>query len=199
MKAEQLNILVAKARGGCKDSYYRIEAYFSPFIEEVVNRYWHELDDYGKFEETCRDYIRDSIKRFDESKGSFETMVKVRISKALRKYIQRAREKRKRYGPIISLENAMSKKDDDDGLTAIDIIDVKANVDQEFIVKEEIAFLAEGDPRKLAILEAWMNGEYNDSKTAMLLAQRHGGNPESHRKFITRFRTKCRAILATIA
>ncbi|MMZ61827.1 hypothetical protein D1872_239970 [compost metagenome] len=61
---------------------------------------------------------------------------------------------------------------------------------------EKIAFLAEGDSRKLAILKAWTYQALNDSDTAILLAQNYGGNTESHRRYVTRFKSRCQKALA---
>jgi hypothetical protein len=85
---------------------------------------------------------------------------------------------------------------DVDGKKTYQFRDELALVDDGLITNEKIALLAEDDSRKLAILNAWSNGDYNDSHTASVLADRHGGNAESHRKFITRFRTTCRGQLA---
>lgn len=75
-------------------------------------------------------------------------------------------------------------------------MDDLAVVDETLLLNERITGLAAGDPRKLAILNSWLDPEYNDSKTANLLAQTSGGKAESHRKFIGRFRTECQKALA---
>ncbi|WP_213528742.1 hypothetical protein [Paenibacillus cisolokensis] len=87
-------------------------------------------------------------------------------------------------------------EDEVDEAEEIEIIDDLAVVDDEMITKERITALAGGDPRRLAILNAWTYDGFNDSQTASLLAQRYGGNTESHRKYVARFRTACRAALA---
>jgi hypothetical protein len=55
-------------------------------------------------------------------------------------------------------------------------------------LRERVALLAEGDPKRRMILKAWYNG-YNDSETGEMLAHLFGGKSESHRMFARRFRT----------
>jgi hypothetical protein len=65
--------------------------------------------------------------------------------------------------------------------------------------KEKIALLAQGDSRCQMILYAWMNGCTNDSELASMLAHRFPNTkPESHRKFIRRFRKECQKRLADV-
>lgn len=60
---------------------------------------------------------------------------------------------------------------------------------QNISLNEEIARLATGD-RELVTLNAWSNG-FNDTQVSMTLASHFGGNKESHRKFVRRFKVKC--------
>lgn len=70
-------------------------------------------------------------------------------------------------------------------------MDVLADVESEIIAKEMTALLAQGDHRKKVILGSWMDGNDNNSEISRLLAQSVGGNTESHRKYIQRFRNDC--------
>ncbi|MGY3188756.1 hypothetical protein [Lysinibacillus sp. TE18511] len=60
---------------------------------------------------------------------------------------------------------------------------------QNISLNEEIARLATDD-RELATLNAWANG-FNDTQVSTTLASHFGGNKESHRKFVRRFKVKC--------
>lgn len=70
--------------------------------------------------------------------------------------------------------------------------DVLANVESEVIAKEMTALLAKGDQRKKEILGFWAIGNNNNAYISRSLARSFGGNKESHRKAINRFREECR-------
>ena len=80
--------------------------------------------------------------------------------------------------------------------TSYEIEDVLANVENIVIgndaVKEKVALLAQGDYRKETVLNAWINGNTNDSEISRALACAIGGNESGHRSFVKRFRTHCR-------
>ena len=80
--------------------------------------------------------------------------------------------------------------------TTYEIEDVLANVENIVIgnhaVKEKVALLAQGDYRKETVLNAWINGNTNDSEISRALACAIGGNESGHRSFVKRFRTHCR-------
>lgn len=80
--------------------------------------------------------------------------------------------------------------------TSYEIKDVLANVENIVIgnhaVKEKVALLAQGDYRKETVLNAWINGNTNDSEISRALACAIGGNESGHRSFVKRFRTHCR-------
>ena len=80
--------------------------------------------------------------------------------------------------------------------TTYEIEDVLANVENTVIgnhaVKEKVALLAQGDYRKETVLNAWINGNTNDSEISRALACAIGGNESGHRSFVKRFRTYCR-------
>lgn len=76
-------------------------------------------------------------------------------------------------------------------------IDVLADVESEVIKKETAALLAQGDCRKKKIVELWIIGNTNNAYISRTLARSFGGNEESHRKYIQRFKQSCREFLET--
>lgn len=66
---------------------------------------------------------------------------------------------------------------------------VSETVVEKISLKEKIARLATDD-RELVTLNAWANG-FNDTQVSTTLASHFGGNKESHRKFVRRFKVKC--------
>ncbi|MFJ7665285.1 hypothetical protein ACIQXW_23285 [Lysinibacillus sp. NPDC097162] len=60
---------------------------------------------------------------------------------------------------------------------------------QNISLNEKIARLATDD-RESVTLNAWANG-FNDTQVSETLASHFGGNKESHRKFVRRFKARC--------
>ena len=193
MNNEQLNKLAVSARNGCEESYHEILKHFLPRIYSMSDYIWHSVSNETHFEQSCLVGIRDAIERFDPTRGTFSAQVNWRFRQAMRRSADRLRKRRRGYD-VESLDEY--RKDEDEKGSKYEIVDDLAIVDDRVIVFEKVALLAEDDPRKLAILNAWTNGYFNDSETASFLAKRYGGNSESHRKFILRFRTTCRKALA---
>ena len=75
--------------------------------------------------------------------------------------------------------------------------DVLTNVESEVMQKETAALLTQGDCRKEMILGYWTIGNTNDKHISRSLTRSMGGNAESHRKYIQRFRKSCRKQLST--
>lgn len=66
-------------------------------------------------------------------------------------------------------------------------------------IKETIELLAQGDRRNKMILNAWANGYTEAKEISSILADALGGNSESHRKHIQRFKKTCRTGLTAQA
>lgn len=196
MSTEQLNNLAKLALLGCDKSRDSLLLYFKPIIQRMSDEIWYLLRDETAFEQACYRKILNATTKFDPKAGrSFRNYVLHKLNGVRNKYLTTTKylAKAKRYDQnVVSIEALASR---DDG-TPHEVVDGLAVIDDGIIVNEKIALLAEDDSRKLAILNAWSNGEYNDSETASFLAKRYGGNSESHRKFINRFRVTCQKALA---
>ncbi|MHA7962827.1 hypothetical protein ACX93W_01695 [Paenibacillus sp. CAU 1782] len=190
----ELNSLAINARNGCEESYHEVLEHFLPQIYRMSEYIWHSVSNETHFEQSCLVGIKDAIARFDPTRGNFSAQVNWRFRQALWRSTERLKKRRRGY-QIDSLDEQV--KSEEEKTSKYEVIDDLAIVDDNYLVMERIALLAEGDPRKLAILTAWTNGETNDSETASFLAKRYGGNSESHRKFILRFRTNCQKTLTT--
>lgn len=190
---EQLNSLAVAAQQGSEGAYHEILKHYLPKINRISESIWHLVVNETHFEQSCIIGIQDAIKRFDPNRGAFSTQVNYHVRQAKNRSIMRLKKRRRGYE--MDYLDATSNNEDERS-SKHEVIDDLAVVDDILIVNEKIALLAEDDSRKLAILNAWTNGEYNDSDTASFLAKRCGGNSESHRKFINRFRTTCQKALA---
>lgn len=70
-----------------------------------------------------------------------------------------------------------------------DVLAHGKRVIESITFNEKIARLATDDRERIT-LNAWANG-FNDMEVSKTLASHFGGNSESHRKFVQRFKAKC--------
>lgn len=192
---EKLNSLAIKARSGDADSLWQIKSMFLGFIHALSEENRNRLPSQAEFEEECFSIIDETVRYYNEAQGNFSQLLVRSIKRRLGRSKERWREKTRRV-EIVPIRQ--SSFEEDEVFSQADVKDDLAVVDaSRIIVKEKIAFLAEGDPLKVAILNAWVSGELNNSAISVLLAQNFGGKAESHRRQITRFRSQCQKALAT--
>lgn len=194
MRKELLKSIIEKAQIGCEESLWRIRVEFSSLVYYLSESNRNELKDVSKFEEGCFQRIDHAVRAWNGDHSTLPTL----IYSSLTRYLARERRKYQRYKRSYEVIG-MSYRNEDGEEVEIEIVDILADVENEVLNGIEvgkIALLAEGDPRRLAVLNAWKQGCYNDSDIALLLAKQHGGKSESHRKFISRFRAKCQTALA---
>lgn len=191
---QKLNNLAVRAKNGCVTSKESIIAYYLKLINHLSLKHWYHLNDEAEFSACCIKRIEDAIRRFNPSKGTFDWQVKWRIRQALFAYTKRGTEARER---LIYADAPIKGREEE--TVGDHIQDVLADVEKKMIAKERVALLAQGDSRRETVLNAWMSGSDNDSELSKLLAQLYGGKAESHRRFITRFRTECQRLLESEA
>src|SRR5690554_266790 len=145
-----------------------------------------------------------------------QTLFEERAIKRVGEYLLQNKENRRNKRYIIRIINEVAKSvvernkneqytllteliytNEDGEEVEFEPVDVLADVESEVLKKETIDLLAKGDRRKLKVLESWAVGNKNDKQISRTLASTFGGNPESHRKYIQRFRKDCHNILAT--
>lgn len=154
-------------------------------IERVSNKYLTKLTDPTKIEDRCISkigkyllvskehpkhtaYIKKSIeKEFYDAVGKYKTEESIRFSE-------------------------LTENNDYEEEIEFEPEDVLANVEDEVITKEMAALLAQDDRRKKVILGSWLDGNRNNASISRFLAKTLGGNEETHRKSINRFRLECR-------
>lgn len=178
---KQINKLANKARGGCVESRDEILSFFTPIIMRESMKLRNIVDDESRFEWCCYREILRMINCYDENVKSFYNVVYKRIK-------------------TISSRNFKRHKINRSLISSIDIIgfdksDVLADVESEFFAREKVANLAGSDLRKKIILNAWMDGCTCTKEISGLLADKLGGKQETHRKFILRFKEKCKQAL----
>lgn len=190
MDKVHLNNLVISYREGDETALEEIFSTVNPLIEKASYEMEKFIDDFTKFD--CR-VIREIgrlVKTFDELEHDFLSSVKAIISRTKSQYYRRDSRK---HSKLVSI-NALASVEDDDTLGYQFV--APDNVEEDVILNEKIALLAQGDFRKTVVLTEWIKGA-DDKSISLLLAQQIGGKAESHRKFITRFKTQvCRPFFA---
>ncbi|MGR3287964.1 hypothetical protein [Bacillus sonorensis] len=173
MKEKQFNRLKLAAESGAV-----------PFVVREAEKLARITPDFTSFEQECYQVIGRTLENLSdngrEKKALIQRLIRETRHRFLKKLVKREHA---------SLE-ALSE-----GETSWEPEDISANVVSEVLLKEKIDLLAQDDPRKKTILAIWNRGCTNDSEISSLLAKRFGGNPESHRKFIQRFRAHCQSQL----
>ena len=159
-------------------------------IYEVADGLRTVIVDQTKFEERCINRVARYLNG-DESRTSHRNYIERLIQQEATDYRRRGKKE------DAELFTTLATSGDDGELIEYEPEDVLADVEGEVISKEMAALLAQGDRRKELIVGSWTIGNDNNSEISRLLAQSIGGNPESHRKFIQRFRADCREMLAT--
>lgn len=157
-------------------------------IYEVSDRIRTKVADQTKFEDRCMKRIGEYILKGDDKKRNKNYIVKL-INEVAKTVIKR---NKKEYVTLIS---ELTREDDEGNKIKFEPIDVITDVESEVMKKETIALLAQGDPKKAAILAMWALGNTNNSYISRTLACSFGGNPESYRKIVRNFRKDCQKIL----
>lgn len=113
----------------------------------------------------------------------------------IRFIFETASDYKKRYKVEQSIVfSALAIKGENEELIEFEPVDETANSIEDLIVKE-ITSILPIDPKRTHIINAWTEGETNNTNIARELVDTFGGNVEAHRKFIARFRDECRNIL----
>jgi hypothetical protein len=191
----EINNLAVNAKNGCEKSKETLLNIFLCLIYKESEIIWYKIKNFVKFEEDCLNKINWSIANLDE--GNIRSFYWMSVKTIRRVRNDHLKRNKRDHTKFTSIEAFKQKKENEDKEYIFEVEDVLADVEQEVLLKEKVALLAEGDSRKLAIINEWIKGCYSDTDIAELLAQRFGGKSESHRKYIQRFRSTCQTTLAS--
>lgn len=183
MNKEQLNNLVISYQGGNEEALNDIFRTVSPLVERASEDLEGIVNDVTKFDCRILLKVKNLADDFSEETRDFLSIVKTLISKEKSDFIKR----RSKHLEEVSLEYLETPKENDLGFQLKDPL---AGIEDKVLFKEKVTLLAQGDQRRNKILTEWSKGT-NDKGVSLMLAHQLGGNPESHRKFITRFKTEC--------
>lgn len=166
-------------------------------VEEVSERIWYKLSDPSSFEYACYIAIGQALTKNKEVR-SVEGLARYIANRMAAKMIKERDRRKNKIGIVYFDDIDLNKDDKNAEKTRFEPEDTATDVESEVIAKEMAALLGQGDQRKLVILGNWIEGNLNDSDISRSLGRTLKGNPESHRKFITRFRDECRKRIATV-
>ena len=166
-------------------------------MDWLIQRVYRESDklltkisDTARFEERCIEALGDylSLKKENRKhKKHLLVIISRKVGEALNSF---------RKEESVTFSDVSPEPDEDGDEMEFEPEDVLANVEGEVVTKEMTALLAQDDHRKKVILGNWVEGNTNYADISRSLARSFGGNRESHRKYIQRFRKECHEALA---
>lgn len=153
------------------------------YVRQKVDEISHVITDIDKLETRIYKQLSDYFSRGKTSYKRVQYLVNREIDLAL-----------KQFGTQnIVVFSDLTKRNDFGESMEFEPEDLLAQggetVIENISLSEEIARLA-ADDRELFTLNAWANG-FSDPQVYTTLARHFGGNQESHRKFVQRFKVKC--------
>lgn len=168
------------------------------YQETWIVQYVHRKVDEVSHLITNTEKLEDNI--YKELKSYFRSREK-RSIKRIRYIVDREiSQAKKRYGKQNTIVFSDLAVANDNGESELDFepVDALAGVEDtainKFSLMEKVTALASSD-RELFVLKAWSNG-FSDSEISSALASRFGGNPNSLRVFVNRFKVRCRTQLS---
>lgn len=183
-ETEKMNNLVISYQKGDPEAVNTLFRKVNPFIEDASRELESLVDNYTEFDCRITLKIKKLLETFDRKRErNFIGIVKTLIDYEKSDFITR----RSRKLEEVSKESMEDPVNEEEG---IQFGDHSEKVEDEILLKEKIALLAQGDLRKETILTEWTK-DTEDSSISKLLAQLFGGKSESHRKFIQRFKSEC--------
>jgi len=202
LTVEKLNNTSMSAKT-CEKSLWEVISQYTDLIYKMSERNRNRISSQESFEQECFKQISLTVMAFDNSLGgNVGRFILRRLGRTLQKH--RTRFLKRQRGVVIgSMGERVNEHGDKEEIEPIDVL---ANVEADVLnnehlqyVHESVTRLASDDTRRLEVLNAWYQGYTSVSEISTLLAQRLGGEVESHRRAVTRFRTRCRKALDGLA
>lgn len=198
MEDREINNLIVAFRQGDELALESLCKEFLPLLTSMSEQVWYKVKDNAKMECRCLMQLSRTFKYYNPGKGKARNLVIKTIAKERSLFIRGKRGDK--YVETTSIES-LAKVDNEGNVMPFENTDVLANVVEETVIendslKEKIALLAQDEPINLAILNEWIDGNDNDLELSRTLARYFNGNQESYRKYIQRFRIKCRKLLS---
>lgn len=154
-------------------------------IYEVSDSIRTMLTDQTKFEERCMkrvgEYLINNVGS-EKNKRYIERLIGEVRSASLRR----------NKNEDANLFSDMVGKDEEGEEMEFEPVDALESVESEVVANEMTALLEQGGQRNKLILDCWATGNTNDAEISRVLEHALGGNSESHRRQIGRFRNQCR-------
>ncbi|MFN2748059.1 hypothetical protein ACINLE_06940 [Bacillus sp. z60-18] len=155
-----------------------------PYVVREAEKLAHLIPDFTSFEQECYQAIGYALERYVDNGREKKVLIQRTIKQVKARVLKNRRSRNEVAIEAINEEGTVWEPED-----------VSENVVGKVLLKEKVALLAQGDPRRTLILDTWIRGCTNDTDISTLLAQRFGGNARSHCRFIQRFRAHCQSQL----
>lgn len=187
MERASLHEVVIGAKAGSMEAVWELYRRFMPYIEKKINEIWLMVEDIADYLKEVDRQIGIAIKEYSDSSGNIAWIIRRNINRAAVYHKKRWTDKRRGF-EFTTEEDIASVLAD--GSYSIEEALIAREEKEELIKK--YASMARGDERKKRIvLRGWIEG-LNDSEIARVMAHRCGSSFESNRKFIQRFKNRCR-------
>jgi DNA-directed RNA polymerase specialized sigma subunit len=184
MNKQRLNELVLAYQDGNESAVNDLFQAINPLIERTSLEIERLTDDATKFDCRMIYKLKKLIEKFDATKGhDFLSSAKALITQEKSDFMKRRKRKRE----DVSMSALEGESEEDLGYQ----FESKENTEHDVLFKERVTLLAQGNPKRQMVLIQWSKGA-DDKSISVMLAHHFGGKAESHRKFVTRFKTECR-------
>jgi hypothetical protein len=195
LQKDKLNMLAIGAKNGEPESYNELLRHYYRYFCDEVERNWYRFIDETKVLADIKRRFDRMISRYEY--GDFDRIVKFQVKSSITAYAASGHNAR---SAIFYYQATEDTEDRAEFQLVDDSVDIELEVTEKYFRKEKIALLAGGDKKKLAILNGWMKGFYNESELAARLSEKFGGTFSGNRSAIIRFKEKCEAsVLAETA
>ena len=174
-----------------KVEFIHKEGWLVNYINDMSDRYRNIITNTARMEELAFN----RVSRYVD--GDKEKLKHRRVLIRLVNEVRKQHETEYKTEHYMLFNELESNEDEEGQVIEFEPLDVLANVESEVIRNETIALLAEGDRIKSMVLQSWSDGNDNNASISRTLASTFGGNAESHRRAVNRFRTECRKQLTT--
>lgn len=159
------------------------------YIYKESDKLIHKITDTTRFEDRCIKEIGEYLSIDDSNKHKRRYLIRL-VNRKVKEALDNFRQEESELFTELSSYN----KEEDE--MEFEPEDVLADVESEVIAKEMTALLAQGDHLLEEIVGYWAIGNTNNASISRSLARTFGGNAESHRRRINRFRHDCRKHLS---
>ena len=159
------------------------------YLYKISGSIADKVNDATKFEEQCIKDLSSYLSQDRENKNN-RNYLRYLIQRNVPVFLERYRREKAVAFTILD------ELDDSGDLITFEPRDERPRIDASDLIAKEMAALLAQDDRDKMIVDMWADGYTNDSEISRALARSFGGNANSYRRYIQRFRQSCQRKLA---